>query len=279
MPVLVILPCTAVGRVWLRLGTLLPLVTSTLLAAADVTWSALLPLPNRMPLLVKVLVPVPPLATVRALVKVSPAKVGLEMVAISWMVLITPLPLSVKLVALKVAIPLVVPSAAALLMVMVPALPELLASVSTPVWLSRLVTPPPAPPVQAPKLNTPLPLLSTQSPLAPAVAGRVRMMLPAGAPDCKVVVKALVPFCKMIEPVLVLAVPRVRLLAPVTVKVPVTVTALPDSLSRESPMVPLAVNLASLPVVPLPIMPPPLPAQLPVLKQMVAVALPGSGRL
>ena len=71
----------------------------------------------------------PPLGTVRGLLSVKPAKVGLEVVAIPWMVLITPL-LAVKLVLLKVAMPLVEPSAAALLMVIVPATPVELAKVS-----------------------------------------------------------------------------------------------------------------------------------------------------
>ncbi len=62
-PVWVMFPCTAVGRVWLKEGTLLPLVTNTLLAAAAVTCSAPVPLPNRMPLLVKLPVPVPPRLT------------------------------------------------------------------------------------------------------------------------------------------------------------------------------------------------------------------------
>lgn len=40
------------------------------------TWMALVPFPYKIPLLVKVDVPVPPLATVRGLDKVSEAKVG-----------------------------------------------------------------------------------------------------------------------------------------------------------------------------------------------------------
>src|SRR5262245_13684128 len=48
---------------------------------------------------------VPPLATDRGEVKVRPAKVGVDVVAIFWMVLTAPL-LTVKFVALKLAMPL-----------------------------------------------------------------------------------------------------------------------------------------------------------------------------
>ena len=44
-PVDVMLPCTALGNVWLRLGTFDPLVTNILFAAAAVTCTALVPLP------------------------------------------------------------------------------------------------------------------------------------------------------------------------------------------------------------------------------------------
>jgi len=44
-PVLVMLPCTAVGRVWVRPGTLLASVARMELAAAAVAWIALPPLP------------------------------------------------------------------------------------------------------------------------------------------------------------------------------------------------------------------------------------------
>ena len=44
-PVLVILPWTAVGSVWVRPGTLEPLVARMLLAAAPVTCKAPVPLP------------------------------------------------------------------------------------------------------------------------------------------------------------------------------------------------------------------------------------------
>ena len=44
-PVDVMLPCTAVGNVWVRPGTLEPLVASMLSAAELVAWIALVPLP------------------------------------------------------------------------------------------------------------------------------------------------------------------------------------------------------------------------------------------
>src|SRR5580698_568959 len=97
------------------------------------------------------------------------------------MVLITPEPLSVKLVELKAAIPLVEPSALALLMVTVPLLPVLLARVNTPDCESIDVTPPPAPPVQDWKLRSPKPSDSRQSPLLPLVVGRVSVKLLAGS--------------------------------------------------------------------------------------------------
>ncbi len=52
-------------------------------------------------------------------------------------------------------------------------------------------------------------------------------------------------------------------------RMPPTVTVEPDSVRMESPMAPPAVNLASLPEVPEPVMPPPTPAQLPTVLQMV----------
>mgnify|MGYP001606642318 CR=1 FL=1 len=68
-PVVVMLPWTAVGRVWLRLGTLLPSVTRTLSAEELVACNAAVPLPNTMPLPVKVVAPVPPLPTLRVQVR------------------------------------------------------------------------------------------------------------------------------------------------------------------------------------------------------------------
>lgn len=63
MPVLVMLLCTADGRVWLKTGTLPLPVISTLFAAEPVTWIGLVPFPNRIPLVVKLVAPVPPFGT------------------------------------------------------------------------------------------------------------------------------------------------------------------------------------------------------------------------
>jgi hypothetical protein len=71
--------------------------------------------------------PVPPLPTLSALLSVRLANVGVEVVAMPWMVLMTPA-LSVKFVLLKAAIPLVLPSALASSIVMVPSEPLELAN-------------------------------------------------------------------------------------------------------------------------------------------------------
>ena len=70
---------------------------------------------------------------VRLEARVSPLNVGVADVLMFWIVLISPEPLSEKLVELKVAIPRVDESALALLMVIVPASPVELDRVSTPV--------------------------------------------------------------------------------------------------------------------------------------------------
>jgi hypothetical protein len=76
---------------------------------------------------------------VRLLVLMA-AKVGLAVVAMSWMVFTTP-ETAEKLVELKAAMPLVAPSAAALSMVMVLPPVVALATVSAPVRVLRLDTP------------------------------------------------------------------------------------------------------------------------------------------
>lgn len=77
-----------------------------------------------------------------------------------------------------------------------------------------------------------------------------------------------------------LAVPRLRLLLPWITMVPLSVRIEPDSLRvAELVMPPPPLKTASVPAVPEPVMPPPLPAQLPVLKQIVAELAPGSGKI
>ncbi len=143
-------------------------------------------------------------------------KVGAEPVAMSWIVLMTPAPLSLKLVALKAAIPLVAPSALASLMVMVLPPVVALAIEITPLRPLTLVTPPPAPPVQAWKLRLPAPSVNRQSPLPPSAAGRKKVRSLAGsvAGACRVTECVPALFKKATEPSLVLAVPRVRLPLP-----------------------------------------------------------------
>lgn len=71
------------------------------------------------------------MATVRSVVSVRALNVGELVVAISWIVLMVPLPLSVKLVLLNCAIPFCV--VLALSIVMVPAEPLEFARVKIPV--------------------------------------------------------------------------------------------------------------------------------------------------
>ena len=150
--------------------------------------------------------------------------------------------------------------------------PEALLSVRAPDKPFKLATPPlppPAPDKQAPKLSTPELLVLRQSPAPPSAVGKVKLRLLAVAPDWRVRVLALVEFFRIIEPVVVEAVPTVRE-APVIAAVPVMVRAEPDSLRMESAITLAPVNLAILPVVPPAVVtPPPLPAQLPTVVQIV----------
>src|ERR1700729_3329678 len=83
--------------------------------------------------------------------------------------------LALKLVALNSAIPLAEVLASS--MVMVPGTPLLLARLREPVWESRLVTPPPAPPVQLPQLGAVLaPPEIRQEPVATS-AKRARLVV------------------------------------------------------------------------------------------------------
>src|SRR5437868_9480732 len=99
------------------------------------------------------------------------------------------------------------------------------------------------------------------------------VMLPAGAVATWLIVKvlALVEFLKTSVPPVVEATPNDSCAAPLapTDRLPPTVMVEPLSLIIESPMLPPAVNLASLPAVPEPVMPPPTPAQLPAVLQTV----------
>jgi hypothetical protein len=70
-------------------------------------------------------------------------------------------------------------------------------------------------------------------------------------------------FLKATEPVLLLAVPSVREEAPWTIRLPEAVTVLPLCVKVELPIEPVPVKIAIVPLVPLPVMPPPDPAQLP----------------
>lgn len=57
---------------------------------------------------------------------------------------------------------------------------------------------------------TPEPFVDSTSPLSPSSVGRVKTSAAPAAPAWRVVLLALVEFFKMIAPVFVLAVPRVR---------------------------------------------------------------------
>src|SRR5579884_900568 len=206
-----------------------------------------------------------PLLTVNVPLTVRPAKVGVEDVAMPWAVSITP-ELAVKSVALKAAIPLVEPSAAAFWIVMVLPAPVASAMARAPLKPFRLDTPP-LPPEdpdrQLPKENTPEPLVSRHWPLEPSAVGRVKVRLPPVAPAWSVRVLLLVELLNVMEPVLLEAVPRDRLLEPKIASVPLSETVVPDSLrlaELATELLPLKTEKS--PLVPEPVMPPPL-AQLP----------------
>ena len=156
-----------------------------------------------------------------------------------------------------------------------PEVADELLRVNTPVSPLRLVTPPPAPPVQPPKLKTPEALVFKQSPLLPSAVGKVNNKLLPVAPDCSVRVLPLLELLNTMAPVCELEVPRVRLLASVTAKVPVTVMALPDSVMTElvTLWAPLKTGMA--PIVPPGVVTPvPEPAQLPRLTKQTVSELP-----
>lgn len=146
--------------------------------------------------------------------------------------MITPLD-AVKLVALKLAMPLVDPSAAALLIVIIPPPVLALAMVMAPVKLFRLVTPlaPPVPPTQLLKLSTPLPLVCKHWLDEPSAIGKVNVTLPPElevTPLCRVRVLLLVELLKTILPLALDDVPTVMPPLPCITKLPLPVTTLPD---------------------------------------------------
>jgi hypothetical protein len=161
--------------------------------------------PPNVPVMVLLPVAVRPLELI-----VRPAKLGVADVAIPWIVFTTP-PLTEKFVLSNSAMPFCVVDASSI--VIAPPVPLELFNVKAPVWESRLLTEPP-PPVQLAKLIAPVPSLIRQSPLLPLVVGRVRVKLVPDTPDCSVTVLPLVALLKIIEPVWLLAVPKVRLLLP-----------------------------------------------------------------
>ena len=138
-----------------------------------------------------------------------------------WMVLAIP-PATLKLVELNWAKPNWVVEAGLMVMVLEEVVTLLIDTM--PVRLLMEVTPPPAPPVQVWKLRAPVPLVSRQSPLAPSAVGRVKVVLAAVAPLCRVSILALVELLKLMDPLLVEAVPIVRLV-PWTLRLPVSVMA------------------------------------------------------
>jgi len=112
--------------------------------------------PDNMP--PEIVAPSTVVAPVKAPDRAKPTKVGLAPLLMFWIVLTTP-DAALKLVALKVAIPLVAPSAAALAMVMAEPDPVELLMVKVPDRPSSEVTPPepPLPPLrQLAKLKAPV---------------------------------------------------------------------------------------------------------------------------
>lgn len=119
---------------------------------------------------------------------VRPAKLGDELLAISWIVLTAPL-LVVKLVELKLAIPLTAVVASS--MVITPKLPVELATVRAPTRVLTLVTP--LPPAAKPQL-----LVLRQT--VPLASGRVMVLLASGVAKPRVEVKLAVVEDRVVEP-------------------------------------------------------------------------------
>lgn len=181
---------------------------------------------------------------------------------------------ALKLVALKAAIPLVAPSAAALLMVMVEPAPEELATVSVPDRPSRETTPPEPPPLtdkQLAKLSTPEPLVVRHWALVPSAVGKVKVKLLPLTPDCRVTVLLLVEFLKATEPVLVEPVPSVKEPLPCKTSEPLILMTLPLWVMIELAIVWAPVKTGIVPLVPLLLVvtPPARPEQLAAVVQTV----------
>ena len=130
-------------------------------ATTDV--KALAPWPTITPLVANEVAPVPPLPTDSALLNVRPAKVGVALVLMPWIVLTAPL-VTEKLVLLKLAIPRV--EVVAVFKVIVLPLPLELLTVKAPVRPSSVATPPE--PGQVEKAGAPA-VETKQSPAPPAV--------------------------------------------------------------------------------------------------------------
>lgn len=264
------MPVALTARVPLALGTVM------FRLAVRVAWLKLLVKPSLVPSR-NLSTPVLPavLPRVRALLPCSDRvlKVTLELVAMSWMVLMAPR-LELKLVALKLAIPftvvlalsmvMAVPEVRALLMVRLPLMadePEVVPVMST--------TPPPAPPPlarQVGQVRLPVVAFSTSGPealtaIVPEAVGRSMSTSADGAvPTLSLVWLVLVELLKIMTPVREPAVPTARL--------PLAVTVLPASVRMESAIAPDELNFAIFPGVPPAVVtPPPTPVQLPAVVQ------------
>lgn len=211
-------------------------------------------------------------------VRSAPAKVGVLVAAMSWMVLTVP-PVAVKLVLLKTAIPfwLVVAVVVASFMVMVlPAAVALLSARMPTMPLSDDTPPPvPVPLRQLENARTPVPVVLRHCPDAPSATGRVKVRLLVVAPAWSVRVLLLVVLAKVSTPAVPDGVPVPRVsdavpLAPWIIPLPAIVTVVPLSLTMESTRVLGPLKRASAPVVPPgAVTVPPRPTQLPVVVQIL----------
>lgn len=121
---------------------------------------------------------------------VRPAKLGDDAAAMSWIVLTAPM-LVVKLVGLKLAMPLAAVVASS--MVITPKLPVELATLRAPVRVLTLVTP--LPPAAKPQL-----LAGAPRQTVPLASGRVMVLLASGVAKPRVEVKLPVVDDRVVEP-------------------------------------------------------------------------------